>query len=113
MSPPDADRESLERRLDAVERALSEDESVDRTDELAELESRLAELEAAVKALRGYVGSVRSVNEDVERRADRALRKVQALERTVGAGTRNREAAPAATDSDEETETALLERLRP
>lgn len=113
MSPPNADRESLERRLDAVERALSEDEPVDRTDELATLESRIAELEAAVEALRGYVGSVRSVNEDVERRADRALRKAQALEQTVGAATRNREVPPARTDSDDEDETPLLERLRP
>jgi uncharacterized coiled-coil protein SlyX len=112
MSPPDHDRESLERRLDAVERAISEDEPIDRTERVDELESRIAELEAAVEALRGYVGSVRSVNEDVERRADRALRKAEALERTVGAGRQAREDAPT-TDADDEDEKPLLERLRP
>jgi uncharacterized coiled-coil protein SlyX len=112
MSPPDADRESLGRRLDAVERALADDEPLDRDERIEELEARIAELEAAVEALRGYVGSVRSVNEDVERRADRALRKAEALERIVGAGRRTRDASPM-TDSDDEDETPLLERLRP
>lgn len=114
MSPPDADRESLERRLDAVERALSADEAVDRTAELAELEARIAELEAAVEALRGYVGSVRSVNEDVERRADRALRKAEAIEQTVATGQREREEpTQPGGPSDDDDETPLLERLRP
>jgi protein subunit release factor A len=114
MSPPDADRESLERRLDAVERALSADEAVDRTDELAELEARIAELEAAVEALRGYVGSVRSVNEDVERRADRALRKAEAIEQTVATGQREwEEPTQPGGPSDDDDETPLLERLRP
>ncbi|WP_299233701.1 DUF7310 family coiled-coil domain-containing protein [Natronomonas sp.] len=84
MAPSDLDRESVERRLDAVERALTDERSVERVDELDEIETRVAELEAAVQALRGYVGSVRAVNEDVERRADRALRRAEALERHVG-----------------------------
>lgn len=82
------DRDSIECRLDAVERALTEeaagtDELPDRIDRIDELETRIAELEAAVLALRGYVGSVRAINEDVERRADRALRKANAVERNV------------------------------
>lgn len=43
------------------------------SEQLDELESRVTELEAATQAIRGYVGSVRSVNEAVERRADLAL----------------------------------------
>ncbi|MFT4882898.1 MAG: putative coiled-coil protein SlyX [Natronomonas sp.] len=117
MSPPHPDRQSLERRLDAVERAVSEDEPIDRSERIDELESRIAELEAAVEALRGYVGSVRSVNEDVERRADRALRKAEALERTIGVGEREQDDSTTATDStapaDGEDEKPLLERLRP
>ena len=78
---PDHDRTGLERRLEAVERALSDDEPLERIDRLDDLEERVVELEAAVQALRGYVGSVRAVNEDVERRADRAYRKATAVER--------------------------------
>jgi hypothetical protein len=40
---------------------------------VAELESRVEELEAATQAVRGYVGSIRAVNREVERRADLAL----------------------------------------
>lgn len=87
MAPDDHGRESLEGRLNAVERALTEDESLDRTDRLDELETRVAELEAAVQALRGYVGSVRAVNDEIETRADRALRKAEALERSLGPET--------------------------
>ena len=79
----DHDRESVTRRLDALERAVSEEEPLERADRIDELESRIAELEAAVQALRGYVGSVRAVNEEIELRADRALRKAEAVERTV------------------------------
>lgn len=85
------DRESIQRRLAAVERAVSGDEPLERTDRVEELEARIDELEAAVQALRGYVGSVRTVNEDVERRADRALRTAEAIERNV---------APHPTDSE-------------
>ena len=85
----DHDRETLERRLEAVERALSEEEPLERADRLDELESRVAELEAAVQALRGYVGSVRAVNEEIELRADRALRKAEAVERNIAPGQSN------------------------
>ena len=84
MPPSDHDRDSLSRRLDAVERALPEEEPLERADRLDDLETRVAELEAAVQAIRGYVGEVRAINEDVERRADRALRKAEAVERNVG-----------------------------
>ncbi|MFQ3318244.1 MAG: hypothetical protein ACI8UR_000402 [Natronomonas sp.] len=89
MSRNDADsshdRDSVERRLAAVERALTENEDIDRTTRLDDLDERVTELEAAVQALRGYVGSVRAVNDDIEHRADLALRKAAALERHVGA----------------------------
>lgn len=90
---PTHDRDSLERRLDAVERALAADEPLERADRLDDLETRVAELEAAVQALRGYVGSVRAVNEDVERRADRAFRKARAVERVVTPPTRTPDAS--------------------
>ncbi|MFB6219644.1 MAG: hypothetical protein ABEH77_10815 [Halobacteriaceae archaeon] len=85
------DRE-MEERLRAVERALTDgetapaeledaaavrsalDEQAERTEALAE---RVADLEAAVEALRGYVGEVRAVNREVERRADAAAAAVE------------------------------------
>ena len=70
---------------------------------------RLAELEAAVQALRGYVGSVRAVNEDVEQRADLAVRKVSVLERELTA--RSEEAASDSTETDS-TADGPLGRLR-
>ena len=82
----DADR--IHERLRAVERALTGDdrsiadlhgdaaaaterETLD--DRLSDLETRVEELEAATQAVRGYVGSIRAVNREVERRADLAL----------------------------------------
>lgn len=79
--------ERLHERLRAVERAITDgDRSLpeacdavapERMDEfddrLADIEERVAELEAATQALRGYVGSIRAVNREVERRADLAL----------------------------------------
>lgn len=85
----------LERRLQAVERALTDGEDdvagladaatltdrvEDHDERLATLEERVDDLDAATQAVRGYVGSVRSVNEDVERRADAALAAVERLE---------------------------------
>ena len=82
----DADR--FEDRLRAVERALTGSDATvaDLGDEATaaaerealesrvdDLESRVEELEAATQAVRGYVGSVRAVNREVERRADLAL----------------------------------------
>lgn len=90
MHGDDHDREGIERRVDALERAIAEDEPterLDRVDRIEELETRIAELEAAVRALRGYVGSVRAVNEEIERRADRAIRRTEALERHVDPAT--------------------------
>lgn len=84
------DDDRLEQRLRAVERALTgtDDTVADLGDEanasaereelsarLDDLEARVEELEAATQAIRGYVGSVRSVNQAVERRADLALAK--------------------------------------
>ena len=89
-----SDDEALQRRLRAVERSLTDGDhdvdslrtagdQADRIDELAarldEAEDRIAELEASTQALRGYVGNVRSVNEDVEQRADAALAGVERL----------------------------------
>jgi uncharacterized coiled-coil protein SlyX len=86
VPPNDHDRDAVERRLDAVERALAEDEPIDRIERIDDLETRVAELEAAVQALRGYVSSVRAVNEEIEHRADRALRRAEAVERNVAPG---------------------------
>lgn len=83
-----ADRREIKERLRAVERALTggeasvsdittgataaaEREAIE--SRLDDLESRVEELEAATQAIRGYVGSVRAVNREVERRADLAL----------------------------------------
>ncbi|WP_101296263.1 DUF7310 family coiled-coil domain-containing protein [Halegenticoccus soli] len=100
------DETALAERLAAVERALIGDErSVDgiadaaerdaRLEELTEaverLDDRVAELEAATMALRGYVGNVRAVNRDVERRADAALAGVEALEAARRGPTRGDE----------------------
>ena len=112
MSRTEPDRDSVERRLAAVERALSEEEPIERADRLDDLVDRVAELEAAVQAVRGYVGEVRAINEDVERRADRALRKARAIERHVGpAHDRPGTGEQATTDdtadaADEDRETA-------
>lgn len=100
-APAMPDRERLDRRLGAVERAISGDdrdlEALASTGDLArrvealeeELEAaedRISELEAATQALRGYVGSIRSVNEDVEQRADAAIAAVDRLEGRLDGG---------------------------
>lgn len=89
------DHDALEERLRAVERALTDGdrppadlpEAAELTDRLETLEDRTAdlaarvdELDAAVQALRGYVGNVRSVNREVERRAEAALAAVDSVE---------------------------------
>ncbi|GAB6878956.1 hypothetical protein JCM17823_12300 [Halorubrum gandharaense] len=82
-------RDHLQDRLRAVERALADggdpapaalpdaaETAAERDairDRMDEIERRVAELEAATQALRGYAAGVRSVNEEVERRADLAL----------------------------------------
>jgi len=90
--------DALERRIEALERAVTdgehdlsalaaEGETAERLDtvdaRLDDIEDRVAELEAATQALRGYVGNVRSVNRDIEQRADAALAKAQSLETAV------------------------------
>jgi chromosome segregation ATPase len=87
--------DDVEERLDAVERALTETDAdfsslaadaelVERVESLADrvevVEERIEELDAALQAVRGYVGNVRSVNEDVEQRANAAVAGVEALE---------------------------------
>ncbi|MEF8821708.1 MAG: hypothetical protein V5A52_05475 [Halovenus sp.] len=87
--------DALRERVDALERAVTdgdcdltaltdEAEAVERLEtvemQLDELEDRVAELEAATQALRGYAGNIRSVNRDVEQRADAALAKAREVE---------------------------------
>jgi len=69
--PSLADDAELTRRVDELER------------EIEELQDRLESLDAALQAVRGYVGSVRSVNEDVEARANTAVAGVESLEERV------------------------------
>lgn len=95
------ERDAIERRLSAVERAVSGGEedlsgiatASERDERLSAVEERLdaidervTELEAATQALRGYVGNVRSVNRDVERRAEAALAAVDRLEGVADPG---------------------------
>ena len=87
-SPTNGQSDGIESRLRAVERAVTgtdtrpadvaagaeaatERERLE--SRITDLEERVAELEAATQAVRGYVGSVRAVNREVERRADLAL----------------------------------------
>jgi len=85
----DHDFSTLAAEADAVERLADVEERLD------ELEDRLAELDAATQALRGYVGNVRSVNQDVEKRADAAMAKAQALEAALSeSGTAQTRNAP-------------------
>lgn len=99
------DSREFKERLRAVERAITDSEASipDIADgataaaereaiesRLDDLESRVEELEAATQAIRGYIGSVRAVNREVERRADLALARAsdgdgaaEANERTV------------------------------
>lgn len=86
--------DQLEERVASLERAVTDGEgdaaalaeaavTAERLEDLEtavdDLTDRVAELEAAAQALRGYVGNVRSVNRDVEERADLALARVEAL----------------------------------
>jgi len=92
--------DSMEARIEALERAVTdgdhdlsglaaEGEATDRLETLEEtvssLEDTVRELEAGTQALRGYVGNLRSVNHDVEQRADAALAKAESLESRLSA----------------------------
>jgi chromosome segregation ATPase len=94
------DVETLAERVRTVERAVTDgDHDFPTATDLGELservraleqqletvEDRTEELEAATQALRGYVGNVRSVNEQVENRADTALAATERLERRLDA----------------------------
>lgn len=94
--------DALEKRIEALERAITDgdhDLSALATDaeaterltaveaECEELADRVAELEAATQALRGYVGNIRSVNRDVEKRADAALARAESLESALDTPT--------------------------
>ncbi|WP_372480481.1 hypothetical protein ACAH01_05350 [Halomicrobium sp. HM KBTZ05] len=119
------DRERLDRRLRAVERTLTgDDHDLDalqqrgdlarRVEELEEqldsAQRRIDELEAATQALRGYVGNVRSVNEDVEQRADAAVAAVDRLEARLADGTDDRR--PDSTPQSADRADAAPERHR-
>ncbi|WP_436900399.1 DUF7310 family coiled-coil domain-containing protein [Halovenus halobia] len=94
--------DSLRERVEALERTVADGEfdgggdTAAHDERLSDLESRLDtvestldDLEAATQALRGYVGNVRSVNDEVEQRADTALAKVRALEDELDESTAN------------------------
>ncbi len=112
----DGDRSHVDRRrgppgdttntdaTDTDDRALADrtDGTSVRVDELTarmdELEARLDELDAATQAVRGYVGGVRAVNRDVERRADLALAKIESLTDEPGTDAELRAVVAAADD---------------
>ena len=120
---PSGDR--VEERLRAVERALTgtDDAVADIGDEAAanaerealstrldDLESRVEEVEAATQAIRGYVGSIRSVNQAVERRADLALARASedgGGTTTEGETTPDHDATDDVLDSGVPSESAL------
>lgn len=105
--------DGLEARVAALERALTDGregsvddlpsgadleqgvESLQRRVE--ELERRIEEQDAALQAVRGYVGELRHVNSEVERRADAALAAVERIESETGAGG-ERDTAPEPAD---------------
>lgn len=96
-------QEALEKRIAALERTITDGEgeysaladgaaTAERVETLEarldDLSDQVAELDAATQALRGYVGNIRSVNREVEQRADAALAKVESLESQQGQQTR-------------------------
>jgi hypothetical protein len=84
----------LHERVAALERAVTDGHADDglpdagrmatRVDDIEttveELDDRMAELDAAVQALRGFAGGVRAVDEEIERRANAAISRVDRLE---------------------------------
>jgi len=124
---PERDGDRVEERLRAVERALTgtDDAVADLSDgaaasaereelstRLDDLEARVEELEAATQAIRGYVGSIRSVNQAVERRADLALAKASENEASENGeathdGAANENALDTAVPSDDALDAAV------
>lgn len=105
--------DALRERVEALERAVTDGEhdlsafaddagAVERLDTLEadveDLAGRVEELEAATQALRGYVGNIRSVNTEVEQRADAALAKAEALERRLPETTATTDRQPSTAD---------------
>src|SRR6056297_1500984 len=114
------DTDAVEERLRAVERAVADGDTEidgaplgDPTGELAsridELESTTTELESGLQAVRGYVGQVKSVDDEIEQRADAAAaavddveERVAALERRLDGGDADATGAGEAGAADDE-----------
>ncbi|PSP21099.1 hypothetical protein BRC61_06540 [Halobacteriales archaeon QH_10_65_19] len=105
--------DALRKRVEALERAVTDGEhdlsafaddagAIERLDTLEadveDLAGRVEELEAATQALRGYVGNIRSVNTEVEQRADAALAKAEALECRLPETTATTDRQPSTAD---------------
>ncbi len=129
-----SDFDTLDERLRAVERALADADHLsehgdverqntdkrerrDHTARINDLETRLDELDAAVQAIRGYVGNVRAVNADVERRADAALAKAETCQAESSAPSRRESSdcrepneLPAELQADHESQAKRTER---
>jgi len=123
------DIETLAERLRTVERAVTDGTTeFPEVTELAALEERVAaveervddidertaELEAATQALRGYVGNVRSVNDEVEQRADAALAATDRLEGRLDEALASRSASnPPATGTSQRSTATTQGHLGP
>lgn len=112
--------DGLEARLGALERAVTEGEhadtefeAIERLEDIEsrvdELDDRIAELEAATQALRGYVGNIRSVNQEVEQRADAALAKAETLETALEQSDSHAEPTPAGDRHEQRRQRGPLE----
>lgn len=119
--------DDLRERVEAVERAITDGDgdltalaegaaSAERIDALETtvdaLQDDVAELEAATQALRGYVGSIRSVNESVEERADAAIAAVDALEDRLPSEPRSLDVDPNPVTGEDDTPTGSQDASR-
>jgi len=105
------DGRPLHERVAALERAVTDGHADDglpdaaslaaRVDDIEatveEQDDRLAELEAAVQALRGFAGGVRSIDDEIELRANTAIARVDRLEAEL---TRAETATPTDAEID-------------
>ncbi|MDS0220685.1 hypothetical protein NDI54_04880 [Haloarcula sp. S1AR25-5A] len=118
------DIETLAERLRTVERAVTDgttefpevtelaalDERVTAIEQRVEnIDERTTELEAATQALRGYVGNIRSVNEDVEQRADAALAATDRLETRLDEELASKSASDPSTTRAEQLQTEMAQ----